>query len=150
MGILSLIQHLCEIIIPHNLALSALVVVDGLRLELLRQPSHLRNVLLKISELILGIGDLCVQIADILNDIIDISIQPVIFVLVSNDLLLQDVLLTFQLSCVLLKVVDLALDVVVVESEFFGVARQEFVVLSHAGCGLVEPESFVEELLVVG
>jgi hypothetical protein len=149
-GILSLVQHLGEVVVPHDLALSALVVVNGLGLELLGESGDLSDVLLKVGEFILSIGDLCIQIADILNDIIDICIQPVIFVLVGDDLVLEDVLLVLELAGVLLEVIDFAFDVVVVEVEFLGVACQQFVVLAHSGCGLVQSESLVEEFFVVG
>lgn len=75
---------------------------------------------------------------------VDICIKAVIFILIGNDLLLEYVLLVLELTCIFFEVIYFALDVVVVESEFLGVAGQQFVVFADSCGSLFESESLVE------
>ena len=120
-GILSLVQNLLEIIVPHILSLSSLVVVHGLRFILLRKRSNFSDIFLKGSEFILSIRNLCFQIANIVNSSIDVGVKSVVLVLVGDDLFFEDGFFMFQLVHIFLEVVYFPLDVVVVELVFLDI-----------------------------
>lgn len=98
MGILGLIEDLCQVIVSHDFRLRALVVVDRLRFELLRQPCPLSNVLLQVGEIGLRVRYLCLKIGYILQDVVNVSINLIVLVLIGHDLFLQQILLSLQLQ----------------------------------------------------
>ena len=97
MGILSLVQNLLEIIVPHILSLRSLVVVHGLRFIFLRKGSDFSDIFLKSSELVLSIRNLSFQIANIFNSGIDVGVKSVVLILVGDDLFFEDSFFMFQL-----------------------------------------------------
>ena len=122
MGILSLVQNLLEIIVPHILSLRSLVVVHGLRFIFLRKGSNFSDIFLKSSEFVLSIRNLCFQIANIFNSGIDVRVKSIILVLVGNDLFFEDGFFMFQLTHVFLEVIDFPLDIVIVELVFLDIS----------------------------
>ena len=98
----------------------------------------------------MGVGDLCLQVGNIVDCSIDVRIQAIVFIFIGNDFLLQNGFLMFELTRVPVQVVNFSLYLVVVEVALFHVGAEELVILADSGCGLFEPESLVEELFVVG
>ena len=120
-GILSLVQNLLEIIVPHILSLRSLVVVHGLRFIFLRKGSDFSDIFLKSSELVLSIRNLSFQIANIFNSGIDVGVKSVVLILVGDDLFFEDSFFMFQLVHVFLEVVYFPLDIVIVELVFLDI-----------------------------
>lgn len=142
-------QNLSEIVISHDFSLSALLVVNSLALVLLSKSSYFSNVSLEVTEFVLGVGDIGLNLSDIFNSSVDFAVQLIVFVFVAEDLLLENVLLILQLVLIFLQVINLSTHTLVVEFMILESGVQIFIVFSHTSDVLFKFQSFVEKLFVV-
>ena len=89
--------------------------MQSLALELFREASDFGNILLDANQIWLCIGGLALQIGDILHEVVDVSIQGIVFVLIAHDFFFQDALLSLQFKRVFIQVVYLATSGIIIQ-----------------------------------
>lgn len=107
MSIFSLTEYLSQFVISHNFSLTSSLIVYGLTFKFISQRTHLRNIRLQSTNIILCIRHLNIEIGNIIINSIDIPIQLIIIILIGQYLSLYDVLLTPQLTLISLQLLYL-------------------------------------------
>lgn len=123
-GVLGLGEQFCGIVVFHYLCLGGLLAVHRLALVFVCQRISLRDIRLQVLDVALGVQDPVVEHGQIVDSGVNVLIEPVVFVLVADDLLLQDLFLRHQLIQVFLSVSNLPPHILLLQAQLVNLVRE--------------------------